>query len=237
MPGHVVGITLSPKEWAAIGGRQPGRPIRTHECEVVLPDGSRCKVRYDRYQARSHRFRYQLLDTQQLWHHDEIGGGFAEVEAKAQELAAVAFNQAQQTEQQRMRRASAPACTTPPDPRRAPMTARETARLAGHYAVCLRSSGEQLMRIGAACTQPADPVEQLKAGRFSSVRLGPGQALVIGICCRWLRRWIDPAYLAERPCITAQPQADTKGESDAPRPRRRSRSSRSPKPAKAKTEK
>ena len=78
------------------------------------------------------------------------------------------------------------------------MQAKTAAVLAGHYAVCLCSSSGRLSAIGKALAEAEPVIAELADGTHDHVQLFGAQRLVIGICCRYLRRWVEPRFLPFR---------------------------------------
>src|SRR5882762_3450001 len=103
MSRYAKGVTLTHAEKEVTGGppqeATPSRGILSHSCQVTLPDGTPCQVRYLRLTTQSHQFDFLQPLFERVWLDEQLDGGTAEVEAKAQQLVAKAFAQAQAVEQ------------------------------------------------------------------------------------------------------------------------------------------
>ncbi len=200
MSRFVVGVTLTPEERAArnllhTGTRSQSPPrLMHHELNVALPDGSSCPVRYRRFAGRSHRFLFGEPLTEAVWVTEPMHSTAIVIEMKAQECASTAFTQAMAKEQTLMRRKARPRGPILP-PSDGPMSAKSAESHAGRYAVCAVSGTGRLSAIGKASVQCDETIAQLTDGTFASFRLLGKQRLAIGICCRYLKRWIEPVFL------------------------------------------
>ena len=205
------GVTLSPAERALFTGGPGSRSslVRSHTYVVTLPDRTTCQVSYTRYNHRSHRFDFGSPVHQRIWIDPYLDGSVAAVEAKAQEVAAQAFAQAQEVEQKQMRRKSVPAGSKKPD-RKDPLclSCKIADQFAGKYAACLKSAHGTYMRIGDAYDAPESVAQELQSGKHDHYALADGQEIVIGICNRSLRRWEEPRLLINRPRIRGSGSAD-----------------------------
>ena len=74
-----------------------------------------------------------------------------------------------------------------------PQLRRSTAKtFAGLYAVCLRFASGTLSPLSLACEQPAEALRDLRR-----MQAGDSRTLVVGICCRWGRRWQLARFVAD----------------------------------------
>jgi hypothetical protein len=180
--------------------------VRAHTCTVTLPDQSTCQVHYTRYNARSHKFDFGSPIHQRLWIDPFMDGTARAVEEKAQEIAAEAFRMAQAAEVKEMQRKTLPAGAQKPD-RKDPQTlsCKAADECAGKYAVCLRLLSGTLMRLGDLHELPEQAVEEIASDRHDPRTMMQGQAMVIGICNRAHRRWQEPRFLIDRPCLLPDP--------------------------------
>ena len=200
MPRCAIGVTYTPEERAKmnlppLGAKSvPLSRLDSHETTVSLPDGTCCCVSFRRFGARSHRFVFGTPLTESVWLSEPLINTAPSIEQKAQELALTAFTQAMAEEQRLMRRKSIPkgAILTPGEP---PLQAKTAALFGGHYAVCILFSSGRLSAIGAPCPAHDQPLAALQDDTFAHVQLFGQQRLVIGICCRYLRRWVEPQFL------------------------------------------
>ncbi len=204
MARYATGVTLKSSDPASVS--QTGAPIvpeqsstktiSSHACEVTLPNGATCSVDYRRYQAKSHAFTFHAPIGQRLLVSGTLRGSAA-IEHKAQELASEAFRKAQESEQQEMRRKTPGAKQPGARPDDGPeMEAATAERLAGRYAACFRTETGRLIRLGPAYLRPEAAVQEIQDGTYQNIRLINGQALVVGICNRVQRRWVEPQFLS-----------------------------------------
>lgn len=170
--------------------------IRSHECRVETPDGLTCQTSYTRYGPRCHRFMYADPLCRQIWISYAFSNTLYAIEQTAQELVLQAFRQAQEKESKQMQ------CKTRPagHPREKPQIGAKAAALfAGQYAACVRFTNGRLLPIGTVTTDPDKAAGEIVSGEFAHIRLEGGQRLVVGICCRFARRWLEPRFLARLP--------------------------------------
>ena len=205
---QIYGITLTSEERRMAGyDRTPGLrqtteqaaasppqsdSISFHACTVMLPDGTSGQAHYMRYGSSSHAFQFQAPLNERIYGQGEIKGGMEAIEARAQELVSKAWRQAQQGEQKTMRLPSAPSHllhTLDKEPQLRPVTAK---KFAGLYAVCLRFASGTLSPLSLACEQPEEALRDLRR-----IQAGDNQTLVVGICCRWGRRWQLARFVAD----------------------------------------
>lgn len=169
----------------------PARLVKRHTLTVTLPDGTSCPVQYDRYGPRAYRFHYQAPLYEQVWGRENLKGGLAEVEAKAQELARVVFSLAQKSEQKAMRRKTLPPGTNRNNIPPAQFNCKMADLYGGKYAVCLRLASGALLRLGPSYLTPEEAQRELVANQSTY-----STPCVVGICNRFLRRWQEPKFLA-----------------------------------------
>lgn len=65
---------------------------------------------------------------------------------------------------------------------------------------------DRLIRIGPVRQKAEEAIEDIRSGRYASVRLMNGQEIVVGVCNRVEQRWQEPQFLTERICIQADQQ-------------------------------
>ena len=170
----------------------PSNDIAFHACPVILPDGTSGQAHYMRYGSHSHAFQFQAPLNERLYGQGTLNGGTEAIEARAQELVGKAWRQAQAAEQRTMRLPSAPSHlihTLDKEPQLRPGTAK---KFAGLYAVCLRFASGTLTPLSLAFEQPADALNDLRR-----MQAGDNRTLVVGICCRWGRRWQLARFVAD----------------------------------------
>ena len=170
----------------------PSNDIAFHACPVTLPDGTSGQAHYMRYGSSSHAFQFQAPLNERLYEQGEFKGGTEAIEARAQELVSKAWRQAQQGEQKAMRLPSAPSHllhTLDKEPQLRPGTAK---KFAGLYAVCLRFASGTLSPLSLAFEQPSEALHNLRR-----MQAGDSRTLVVGICCRWARRWQPARFVAD----------------------------------------
>ena len=239
---YVKGVTLSPRERRDAGllpRTQPGEAssvaggsgngggevsptgiVRAHSGPVILPNGETCAVSYTRFHAGSHRFLYGPPLREAVWIAGALDGGTFAIEARARELAGKAFRQAQEAEQRTMRRTAPPRNTgTNEETGSAPLLpAREAVRCAGWYCACLRFVSGSLMQIGALYPTPEGADREIRAGRHDGYRRDNGATLVVGVCCRWARRFVPARLVASPDREEAEPPLRGSGENAADAP-------------------
>ena len=170
----------------------PSNDIAFHVCSVILPDGTSGQAHYMRYGSSSHAFQFQAPLNERIYGQGEFKGGVEAIEAWAQELVGKAWRQAQQGEQRTMRLPSAPSHLLHTLDKE-PQLRRSTAKtFAGLYAVCLRFASGTLFPLSLAYEQPADALRDLRR-----MQAGDSRTLVVGICCRWGRRWQLARFVAD----------------------------------------
>lgn len=200
MPRYVIGATFTPEERASMNlpphgsGSQPIGRVASHHITVSLPDGSSCPVIYRRFGAYSHRFLFGDPLHEAVWFPEALHNTPPTIEQKAEELVPKAFAQAMAEEQQMMRHKTVPKGSTVP-PGEPQLRAKTAETVAGCYAVCLRASSGRLSPIGRASATAEQPIAELHGDTHAYVQLFGEQRLVIGICCRYLRRWGEPRLL------------------------------------------
>lgn len=205
---QVYGITLTSEERRMAGYdktpglRQPTVPatdppahsddISFHACQVLLPDGTTCQADYMRYGSAAHAFTFQSPLNERIFAQGTVSGGKETIEARAQQLVGKAWRQAQAAEQKTMQQASVPSHLIH-TLNREPQLQRKTAQqFAGLYAVCLRYASGTLSPLVSPCEQPGEALNALRRMQKSDSR-----TLVVGICCRWARRWQEPRFVAD----------------------------------------
>ena len=205
---QIYGITLTSEERRMAGyDRTPGLrqttvstpapPVQSdniafHACPVMLPDGTSGQAHYMRYGSSSHAFQFQAPLNERIYGQGEFKGGTEAIEARAQELVGKAWRQAQQGEQKTMRLPSAPSHLLHTLDKE-PQLRRSTAKpFAGLYAVCLRFASGTLSPLSLAFEQPAEALRDLRR-----MQAGDSRTLVVGICCRWGRRWQSARFVAD----------------------------------------
>ena len=164
---------------------------------VSLPDGTSCPVVYRRFGAYSHRFLFGEPLNEAVWFPEALHNTAPVIEQKTEELVPKAFAQAMAEEQRLMRCKTVPrgAAVPPGEPQ---MKAKVADTVAGLYAICLRSSSGKVSAIGHASATAEQPIAELQGDTHAHVQLFGDQRLVIGICCRYLRRWVEPRLLPFR---------------------------------------
>lgn len=217
-------VTLTPEEREAVGGgvRQKGSSVascpavKEHTFTVSLPNGADCNVTYSRYGTTSHRFQYGSPACQRIWHSDALAGGVHGIEEQGRELAPEAFRLAQRAEQKEMRRKTSP---TGADlkwqgvPQLSPKSADS---YAGLYTVCIRHASGTLFPLGTLYEDPEKAGKDLESGVHRQIALQGEQRLVIGICCRYARRWKE-AQLIALPAKPPEPEKPVKKPARRPR--------------------
>ena len=222
---YAIGVTLTEDERRMVGLRDPfiggGQTasgiVKAHSCAVTLPTGQSCSVGYARISAELHRFDFAAPLCQTVWHSGRVINGYAAIESKAQEATAQAFRQVQEAERKAMQRAKPPqgeSESLPPQ-----MSAKSAQRQSGYYALCQQSqSGSLLMPIGPLCAAP-EAVQRERVRKQAEAGAAERGRYVVGICCRWRRRWQAAQWLAPLPEEAIPPEAET--EADKKKPRRR----------------
>lgn len=170
----------------------PSNDITFHACPVILPDGTSGQAHYMRYGSHSHAFQFQAPLNERIYGQGTLNGGMEVIEARAQELVGQAWRQAQAEEQKTRRLPSAPSHllhTLDKEPQLRRSTAK---KFAGLYAVCLRYASGTLSPLSLAFEQPAEALRDLRR-----IQAGDSRTLVIGICCRWGRRWQLARFVAD----------------------------------------
>lgn len=164
-----------------------------HSCEVILPDGSVCKADYSRYGSGSYSFYFHAPLNERVYGKGSIAGGTREIEGRALQAVAEAWQQAQVTEHKAMRLATAPSAkrhTLGGEPQ---LSRRTAQALAGMYAPCLRYASGTLVPLASPSNQSEDALDALKRMRAE----GDQRDLAIGVCCRWARRWQLPRFVLD----------------------------------------
>lgn len=193
----VKGVTLTPEERRQAGYCQ--ERTSAHTCTVALPSGVSCEVSYSRTSARVHAFAFGTPLCRTQYAYEALTGGIAGVEAKAAELGAALFQQAQQHEQKAMRQKAPSSRTIRARDDGPQISARLAEQLAGLYAPCVRCASGTLIRVGRTYGSPDGAIREIRDGRHSAIRLVNGQRLVVGICNRAAQQWEEPHYLAAAP--------------------------------------
>ena len=176
----------------AVASPAPSNDISFHACPVTLPDGTSGQAHYMRYGSGSHAFQFQAPLNERLYGQGTLNGDTAAIEARAQELVGKAWRQAQQGEQKTMRLPSAPSHLLHTLDKE-PLLRRSTAKtFAGLYAVCLRFASGRLSPLSLAFEQPEEALRALRR-----MQAGDSRTLVVGICCRWARRWQIARFVAD----------------------------------------
>ena len=209
---YAIGVTLTEDERRMVGLRDPfiggGQTasgiVRTHSCAVTLPTGQSCSVGYARINASLHRFDFAAPLCQTVWHSGRVINGYAAIESKAQEATEQAFRQVQEAERKTMQRAKPPqgeSESLPPQ-----MSAKSAQAQSGYYALCHQSqSGSLLLPIGPLHAKPEGAQEAQRRKQAEAGATERGQ-YVVGICCRWKRRWQAAQWLAPLPEEAAPPE-------------------------------
>jgi hypothetical protein len=214
----VKGITLTPEErqQAGYAGGHRNALLHTHTAEITLPDGRSCNVDYRRHGPGWHEFTFGLPLARRSYSSNRLESSPECILATAIELGAAAFRAAQCAEQQGMQRKSRPKGWTDPLPAEAPrLKAPHAAELAGLYAVCVRLASGALFPCGSAHPEVTAAVQNLTDGRYAHPGLLNGQRLVIGICCRFARRWYEAEFV---PLPHTTPEPDPPEPSVVPQP-------------------
>ena len=83
-----------------------------------------------------------------------------------------------------------------------PQLAAQTAKkFAGLYAVCLRYASGTLSPLSLVFEQPSEALRDLRR-----MQAGDSRTLVVGICCRWGRRWQLARFVADMEDIEEEQQ-------------------------------
>ena len=193
-------ITLTPAEREAVGGgsqRQSGiaYQFKEHCFTVMLPNGEECMVSYTRYAVRFHSLEFSAPLCQKIGYEGELSGIQA-VEEKGKELAPQAFRMAQQDEQKQMRRKTPPQGVALKSIGEPQLRNQSAERQAGYYAVCIRHVSGTLVPKGVLYEDSDKACGELASGVHDRVQLHGEQKLVVGICCRYAKRWQEPKLLA-----------------------------------------
>lgn len=165
---------------------------KQYECAVVYPDGSNGICHYTRIGPKCHNLRYERGEPNQHGHREYIARlyymevlerNISSVEGIAQEKAAEAFRQAIDQERKDAMRATPPGHGRQADSALYTLSLQRATQLAGRYALCTRlePSGKLL-----AVSSTFATIEEANAARLENAN----QALLVGICCRWARRWM-----------------------------------------------
>lgn len=216
---QVYGITLTSEERRMAGyDRTPGmrqttvkaavppdpsNDISFHACPVLLPDGTSGQAHYMRYGSTSHSFQFQAPLNERIYGQGTLNGGVETIEARAQELVAKAWRQAQHAEQKTMRLASAPPNLLHTLDKEPQLQRKTAQRFAGLYAVCLCYASGTLTPLSSPCERPADALRDLRRMHEEG-----NTKRIIGICCRWARRWQPARFLADVEDREEQPVLD-----------------------------
>ena len=168
--------------------------IASHACQVTLPDGTACRVDYACYGGGSgHTFTFHSPLSEREYGNGSLAD-IASIEARAQELVGRVWRKAQDAEQKTMRLPSAPSSLVHTLDKTAQLTRKTAQRFAGLYAVCLRYPSGTLTPLAAACERRAEALSDL-----AQMQINNKQQLVVGLCCRWARRWQEPRFLLDAP--------------------------------------
>jgi hypothetical protein len=167
-----------------------------HECPVTFPDGSEGTCHYTRHGPACHGFRYER-GKEHLPHVsvlEPLGKDAESIEELAQEKAAVAFGQAIAEERKGAMRAQPPWTgygSRKADPALYTLSRERAVQLAGRYALCARlEPSGKLLAVSAT-------FESLEAVNAAWREKG-NPALVLAICCRWARRWMELRFNTAR---------------------------------------
>lgn len=166
------------------------RLLKEHACTVALPDGTEGACRYERLGPACHRFDYRYGDgsflSRQYVTKPLGNAAIADVEAKARELAAAAFDEAMEHE----RKDYFARVTEPTDGSRKKnpslycLDAEKAKEHGGKYALCMPLGNGRLLRVSSVVTT------------FSEIavkwRNRTNAAFVVGCCNRLDRRWEMP---------------------------------------------
>ena len=209
-------VTLTPEEREAVGGgiRQNGSrvalcpAVKEHTFSVRLPNGADCNVTYTRYGTRSHKFQFSSPTCQRIWHSDTLAGGVNGIEEKGREIAPQAFRQAQLAEQKEMRRKTPPTGASLKTLGVPQLSQKSADSYAGLYTVCIRHASGTLFPLGTLYEDPEKAGKDLESGAHRPVILQGEQRIVIGICCRYARRWTEASLIAlpAKPPETEEPE-------------------------------
>ena len=176
--------------------------IASHACRVTLPDGTACRVDFACYGGGgSHTFTFHSPLSEREYGNGSLAD-IPSIEARAQELIGRVWRKAQDAEQKTMRLPSAPSSLVHTLDKTPQLTRKTAQRFAGLYAVCLRYPSGTLTPLSAACERRAEALSDLARMQANSK-----QTLVVGICCRWARRWQEPRFLLDAPGEPNTPQA------------------------------
>ena len=97
-----------------------------------------------------------------------------------------------------MRRQTKPATGRSDDTTLLPTMNTVTAkRLGGQYAVCMKFSKGNMICVGGPHPEPSGASAEIHSGLHNHIRLLEGQEIVVGICCRYARRWVEPRFIAD----------------------------------------
>ena len=209
-------VTLTSAEREAVGGgvRQNGSrvcslpAVKEHTFSVRLPNGTDCNVNYTRHGTRSHKFQFASPVCQRIWYSDTLAGGISGIEEKGRELVAQAFRLAQQAEQKEMRRKTPPQGETSKTLGVPQLSPKSADSYAGLYTVCIRHASGTLFPLGTLYEEPEKAGKDLESGAHRPVILQGEQRIVIGICCRYARRWTEASLIAlpAKPAETEEPE-------------------------------
>ena len=197
-------VTLTPEEREAVGGdvRQNGSrvcslpAVKEHTFTVSLPNGAECVVAYTRYGAKSHKFQFGSPSCQRIWHSDMLAGGVNGIEEKGRELVPQAFRLAQLAEQKEMKRKTPPQGVDLKTMGVPQLSQKSAASYAGLYTVCIRHASGTLFPLGTLYEDPEKAVKDMEGGACMQITLQGEQRIVIGICCRYARRWREASLIA-----------------------------------------
>ena len=206
------GVTLTPEERRMAGWDAPyaatAPPAGAYA--VTLPSGQPCASVYNRLSASLHHFTYPLSPEQRVWHNGRLAGSQA-IQDKAQELAGAAFRQRQEAERKDMARCRPPEGVSAQEIRSPQMSAKSAKEQAGYYALCQQSGSGLLLTAGRLYVRPEGAQREARQQEVPSG--SNGKRFVIGICCRWERRWKPAQWLALLPG-DAEADADTGDEAE-----------------------
>ena len=167
--------------------------IASHTCLVTLPDGTECRVDYACYGGGSHTLYFHSPLSEREYGNGSLSDKES-IEARAQELVGRVWRKAQDAEQKTMRLPSAPSNLVHALDKTPQLTRKTAQRFAGLYAVCLRYPSGTLTPLSAACERRAEALSDLVRMQAENK-----QPLVVGLCCRWARRWQEPRFLLDAP--------------------------------------
>lgn len=208
------------KNGSASRGGRGSRLIKSHECSVSFPDGTMGLCKYTRGGPAWHVFAFEqagidykaLLPFPSAWRSvrlptrnctERMDNTIAAIEAKAVELANVAFAEAVARESRdRFKRAVSPthynrygvdnpATRTPS----AQMSVKRAKEMAGKYALCLRiGSGDSFRFIPCTGVNNSDVFESLDEANAAWKDSIHRSRRFVACLCRYSRQWELPVY-------------------------------------------